>query len=110
MMYRSVKQYHAPPLPAAILGTSGLFVLLAMLAEWQPGLAMMLAAGFDIAAFLNVASNKPTGCTNSTTSTKPSSAKTGAGTVTPASNTTTGAAAGGGAFGSPSTNPGVASI
>jgi hypothetical protein len=59
IIYRSIKYYKAPPLPADILATSGLFIILAILAEWQPGLSTALAAGFDLAAFLAVASTKP---------------------------------------------------
>lgn len=59
IIYRSIKWYKAPPLPADILATSGLFIILAALAEWQPGLSTMLAAGFDLAAFLTVAGTKP---------------------------------------------------
>ena len=59
IIWRSIALYKAPPLPSAILGTSGLFIILAGLAEWQPGFATVLAAGFDLAAFLTVAGTKP---------------------------------------------------
>lgn len=54
MCYRIVTKEHRPPLPAEVLSTSGLFVLLALLAEAQPTLAATLAWGFDLAALLNL--------------------------------------------------------
>jgi len=57
IIYRSVKVNHAPPMPGALLASSGLFVLLAVLAEAGPEaatLAAVLAWGFDAAAFLNL--------------------------------------------------------
>ena len=55
IVYRSVAKQHAPPVPGALLSTSGLFVLLAILAEYDPArfLATALAFGVDIAALLN---------------------------------------------------------
>lgn len=66
--WRSIALYKAPPLPSAILGTSGLFIMLAILAEWAPPLATMLAWGFDLAAFLTVAGQKPKYACGQTTS------------------------------------------
>jgi len=56
IVYRSVAKNHAPPVPGALLSTSGLFILLAVLAEYQPAeyLATALAFGVDIAALLNL--------------------------------------------------------
>lgn len=54
MTYRSVQQNHRPPLPADLLTTSGLFVVLALLAEWQAHIAALLAWGFVSAAFLHL--------------------------------------------------------
>ena len=56
VIYRQVKLNHAPPIPGALLATSGLFVLLALLAQAERArfLATALAWGFDIAAFMNV--------------------------------------------------------
>ena len=54
--YRSVKVQKAPPSPGQLLLSSGLFVMLAILAE-APGaqrLAVTLAWGFDIAALMNL--------------------------------------------------------
>lgn len=56
IVYRSVGREHAPPAPGALLATSGLFILLAILAEYDPArfLATAMAFGVDIAAFLNL--------------------------------------------------------
>lgn len=53
--YRWVKQ-GAPPTPGSLALASGYFVLLAILAEYQPArtTAGLLAAGIDIAALLQV--------------------------------------------------------
>jgi uncharacterized membrane protein YgcG len=54
--YRTVKEQHAPPGPGQLLWSSGVFVLLALLAESPKArpLAVTLAWGFDIAAMLNL--------------------------------------------------------
>ena len=56
IVYRSVSKDHAPPVPGALLATSGLFVLLALLAEYQPArfLATALAFGVDLAALMDL--------------------------------------------------------
>lgn len=56
IVYRSVAQQKSPPVPGALLATSGLFVLLAILAEYDKArfLATALAFGVDIAAFLDL--------------------------------------------------------
>lgn len=56
IIYRSVKNRHVPPGPGQLLFASGVFVLLAMLAESKSArpLAVTLAWGFDIAAFMNL--------------------------------------------------------
>lgn len=56
IVYRSVKNSKAPPGPGNLLWTSGLFILLAILAESEKArpLAVTLAYGFDIAAFMNL--------------------------------------------------------
>ena len=53
--YRSIKQDGGPPAPGQLLGASGLFVLLALLAEAPNAapVAAMLAWGFDLAALLD---------------------------------------------------------
>jgi hypothetical protein len=85
VIWRAIKQYSAPPLPSDLLATSGLFVILAIIAEFQPQLAMMIAWAFDLAAFLYLATAKPTAqCgsgTNDKTKTTPST-KTSSSTTT----------------------------
>lgn len=56
LTYRSFKDDHRPPLPGQLLAASGIFVMLALLAEAQQArfLAGALAWGFDIAALMNV--------------------------------------------------------
>jgi hypothetical protein len=53
---RSVKVSHEPPIPGRLLATSGLFVLLAILAEapGAAGLATMIGAGLDIAGLMHL--------------------------------------------------------
>lgn len=56
IVYRAVKANHAPPMPGALMISSGLFLALGFLAtsaQARP-LATTLAWGFDIAAFLNL--------------------------------------------------------
>lgn len=59
--YRSVKADHAPPLPGQLIISSGVFVLLGLLAEAEKArfLAQALAWGFDIAAFINLGNLAP---------------------------------------------------
>src|SRR6267154_1782759 len=56
IVYRSVKHQKAPPGPGQLLLSSGVFVMLALLAEAQSArkLAITLAWGFDIAALMNL--------------------------------------------------------
>lgn len=56
IIFRSVQRDHSPPVPGALLATSGLFALLALLAEAEQGrmLATALAFGVDIAALMNL--------------------------------------------------------
>lgn len=56
IIYRSVKLQKAPPGPGQLLISSGVFVLLGLLAESKTArpLAVTLAWGFDIAAFMNL--------------------------------------------------------
>jgi hypothetical protein len=58
LIYRSFKVNKVPPGPGQLLLSSGVFVLLGLLAESKQArpLAVTLAWGFDIAAFMNVAS------------------------------------------------------
>lgn len=61
IVYRTVAREHRPPVPGELLATSGLFVVLALLAQWQPKLAVTLGIGLDIAAFLNLAQSNVIG-------------------------------------------------
>jgi hypothetical protein len=56
IVYRSVRRDHSPPIPGALLASSGLFVLLAILAQADTArpVATALAWGFDLAAFMNL--------------------------------------------------------
>jgi hypothetical protein len=53
---RQVNKQHHPPVPGALLGSSGLFALLAIIAEYPPARPAMtlLAFGVDIAAWLEM--------------------------------------------------------
>lgn len=57
IVYRTWKKSKAPPGPGQLLLSSGLFVFLALIAESDRArtLATVLAWGFDIAAFMNIA-------------------------------------------------------
>ena len=54
--YRSISRQHQPPVPGTLLAASGLFALLALVAEYQPaaGAAALAGWGFDLAALLNI--------------------------------------------------------
>jgi len=54
--WRDIAKNHGPPVPGQLLGASGLFALLGVLAEYPPATqaATLLAWGFDIAALLNI--------------------------------------------------------
>jgi hypothetical protein len=56
IIYRTIKKYKAPPGPGQLVWSSGIFVLLALLAESEKArtLATVTAWGFDIAAFMNL--------------------------------------------------------
>jgi len=56
IIYRSVKAQKAPPGPGQLLLSSGVFVMLGLLAESSKArpLAIAMAWGFDAAAFLNL--------------------------------------------------------
>jgi len=73
MTYKDVKKNKRPPLPAELLATSGLFVLLAILGEPAPKLASTLAWGFDSAAFLTLWDNPVSAAVKSKTGTTKSS-------------------------------------
>jgi|SRR5579862_1157829 hypothetical protein len=54
--WREVSTYHQPPVPGRLLGASGWFALLALLASYEPaaGAAAAIAWGTDLAALLNL--------------------------------------------------------
>jgi hypothetical protein len=56
IVYRSVKNQKVPPGPGQLLLSSGVFIMLALLAEAPSArrLAVTLAWGFDIAALMNL--------------------------------------------------------
>lgn len=56
IVYRSVTRNHAPPVPGTLIAPTGLFLLLAIIAEYEPArfAATALAFGVDIAALLNL--------------------------------------------------------
>lgn len=66
IFYRSWRQQGRFPVPGQLLAASGIFALLALVAEApQATFAATAAAwGFDIAAFLNLAPDLTTGGTN----------------------------------------------
>jgi hypothetical protein len=57
IVYRAFKRTKAPPMPGMLLASSALFVMLALLAESDSArpLAVTLAWGFDLAAWLDLA-------------------------------------------------------
>ena len=61
VIYRSASQ-RIPPRPGQLLVTSGAFIVLAILSEFAPELALSVGAGIDIAALFQVwpgSSGKP---------------------------------------------------
>ena len=55
IIVRSVKVDHGPPIPGMLLATSGLFVLLALLAEAGPDwatVATLIGAGLDVTGLM----------------------------------------------------------
>jgi hypothetical protein len=83
IVWRSVAKNHRPPMPGALLASSGFFALCALLAEYPPArtTATLLAFGIDIAAYLQVpivvggpAANTPVGAQGSASRTGPPAA------------------------------------
>jgi hypothetical protein len=93
IVVRGVRCNHAPPMPGTLIASSGLFALLALLAESDSArpVAVALAFGFDIAAFMDLYSPVTGGGGAKTTGSGP---KTGRGT-TQKPGTTTAAGRGG---------------
>lgn len=55
LIYRSVKKAKRPPLPAELIGVSVIFVALSLMEETRAApLAITLAWGLDIAAFMSL--------------------------------------------------------
>lgn len=54
--WRSVTKDHKPPIPGDLLAATGLFAVLALIAEYQParGVATLFAFGIDIAVLMQV--------------------------------------------------------
>lgn len=54
--FREIKTYHQPPVAGRLLGASGWFALLALLATYEPaaGAAAAIGWGTDLAAVLNL--------------------------------------------------------
>lgn len=70
--YRYVVKQHQPPIPGSMLAASGLFALLALVAEYEPAAAAAAAAawGFDLAALLGLFPENVAGPTGKTTASK----------------------------------------
>lgn len=66
--YRYVAKQHQPPIPGSMLAASGLFALLALVAEYPPaaGAAAAAAWGFDLAALLGLFPESVAGPTGKT--------------------------------------------
>lgn len=56
IVYRSIARNHHPPMPGTLIAPSGVFMLLALLAESDAArpLAVTLAYAFDLGALMNV--------------------------------------------------------
>lgn len=66
--WRSVRQHHRPVSPGQYLAASGLYVVLALVAEVPAaaGIATLMAWGFDLAVFLEVLPEQVSGPKKST--------------------------------------------
>lgn len=71
--WRYVVKQHQPPIPGSMLAASGLFALLALVAEYQPaaGAAAAAAWGFDLAALLGLFPDNIAGPTGKTVTAAP---------------------------------------
>lgn len=56
IVYRAALKEHRPPVPGQMLAASGLFALLAVVAEYEPaaGAAALFAFGIDVAVLMQV--------------------------------------------------------
>lgn len=61
IIYRTVKTYKAPPGPGQLMWSSGLFLLLSLIAETDSGRrpATLMAWGVNLAAFMNLFPSAP---------------------------------------------------
>lgn len=74
IFYRAVQRENHVPMPGQLLAASGVFVLLALLAEAGPGaaqLAATLGGGFVMAAGLNLFQKIGNAAANSSSAAKP---------------------------------------
>jgi hypothetical protein len=74
IFYRAVQKEHHVPMPGQLLAASGVFVLLALMAEASPGaaqLAATLGGGFVMAAGLNLFAKIGNAAASSSKPTKP---------------------------------------
>lgn len=56
IVWRAAAKQHQPPVPGQMLAATGLFVLLALVAEYEParGAAVAFAFGIDLAVLMQV--------------------------------------------------------
>lgn len=61
--WRGVAKYHKPVSPGQYMAASGVYVLLAVVAEWQPAatVATLMAWGFDLAVILQLTPEQVSG-------------------------------------------------
>lgn len=80
IVWRSAVKEHRPPVPGDMLAATGLFALLAVLAEYQPArsAATAFAYGVDLAVLLQVlpGTQQASGKTKTTAKASPAKAKT----------------------------------
>lgn len=79
--WRGIKTYRRPVSPGQYAAASGLYVLLAVIAEWEPAaqVAALLAWGFDLAVFLQVLPEQVAGPKTSSTPASETTQKTSSG-------------------------------
>ena len=74
IVYRAAVKEHRPPVPGQMLAATGLFALMAALAEYEPAAsaATLFAFGVDIAVLMQVlpGTSSGTAATKSTTAAK----------------------------------------
>jgi hypothetical protein len=72
IVYRAAVKEHRPPVPGQMLAATGLFALMAALAEYEPaaGAATLFAFGVDIAVLMQVLPGTAASTAKSTTAAK----------------------------------------